>query len=116
MTKDELIAHCEIARFEWADGKHEGKPGVFLRVPWLDKGEDDPITHIPLDVLPNVAWPAVRRFAVAGRDVQQFSRIVGYLSRIENWNRSKLGELRDRHKGRYGIEEETEHQTTEVTQ
>ena len=29
------------------------------------------------------------------------SRIVGYFSRIKNWNRSKVAELRDRQKGDY---------------
>ncbi|HLA37374.1 MAG TPA: hypothetical protein VJZ02_02795 [Candidatus Brocadiales bacterium] len=31
------------------------------------------------------------------------TRIVGYLSRISNWNPSKLGELRDRHRGNYSV-------------
>lgn len=31
------------------------------------------------------------------------SRIVGYYSRISNWNLSKIGELQDRHKGNYGV-------------
>jgi len=31
------------------------------------------------------------------------SRIVGYFSRITNWNKSKLGELKDRHKGNYSV-------------
>lgn len=32
------------------------------------------------------------------------TRVVGYFSRVENWNVSKLGELRDRQKGRYTLE------------
>lgn len=32
------------------------------------------------------------------------SRIVGYYSRIENWNQSKIGELADRRKGNYTLE------------
>ena len=31
------------------------------------------------------------------------TRIVGYYSRIQNWNRSKLAELKDRHAGEYGL-------------
>jgi ribonucleoside-triphosphate reductase len=31
------------------------------------------------------------------------ARIVGYFSRIANWNKSKLGELRDRHRGNYAV-------------
>jgi hypothetical protein len=30
------------------------------------------------------------------------TRIVGYYSRTHNWNKSKIGELRDRQKGQYG--------------
>jgi len=36
-------------------------------------------------------------------DVYGITRIVGYFSRISNWNKSKLGELRDRHKGNYAV-------------
>ena len=36
-------------------------------------------------------------------DVYGMTRIVGYFSRITNWNRSKLGELRDRHRGNYSL-------------
>jgi ribonucleoside-triphosphate reductase len=31
------------------------------------------------------------------------TRIVGYFSRISNWNKSKLGELKDRHRGNYSV-------------
>jgi hypothetical protein len=30
---------------------------------------------------------------------------VGYFSQVQNWNRSKVEELRDRHKGTYSIPE-----------
>jgi ribonucleoside-triphosphate reductase (formate) len=36
-------------------------------------------------------------------DVYGLTRIVGYFSRITNWNKSKLGELRDRHHGNYAV-------------
>jgi ribonucleoside-triphosphate reductase len=36
------------------------------------------------------------------------ARVVGYYSRVENWNKSKLGELTDRHKGDYTPEEPKE--------
>jgi|SRR3990167_2518341 len=35
--------------------------------------------------------------------VHGVTRIVGYYSRVSNWNRSKIGELRDRQKGNYGV-------------
>ncbi|HUX01004.1 MAG: anaerobic ribonucleoside-triphosphate reductase [Phycisphaerae bacterium] len=36
-------------------------------------------------------------------DVYGMARIVGYFSRISNWNKSKLGELKDRHRGDYAV-------------
>ncbi len=39
------------------------------------------------------------------KDVYGVTRIVGYFSRISNWNKSKLGELKDRHKGDYSVAE-----------
>ncbi|MBL7140551.1 MAG: anaerobic ribonucleoside-triphosphate reductase [Planctomycetes bacterium] len=38
-----------------------------------------------------------------GEDVYGMTRIVGYFSRIANWNQSKLGELKDRQKGDYVV-------------
>lgn len=32
------------------------------------------------------------------------TRVVGYFSRVSNWNASKVGELRDRQKGNYAVE------------
>lgn len=39
----------------------------------------------------------------ASSDVYGLTRIVGYFSRITNWNKSKIGELRDRHAGHYAL-------------
>jgi ribonucleoside-triphosphate reductase len=36
-------------------------------------------------------------------NVYGITRIVGYFSRITNWNKSKLGELKDRHRGNYSV-------------
>jgi len=37
------------------------------------------------------------------KDVYGITRIVGYFSRVSNWNKSKLGELKDRHRGNYAV-------------
>ena len=37
-------------------------------------------------------------------DVDGITRIVGYFSRLRNWNKSKLGELKDRHRGHYSVQ------------
>lgn len=37
--------------------------------------------------------------------IVHMSRVVGYFSRIDNWNKSKKGELKDRQKGNYSLPE-----------
>lgn len=37
------------------------------------------------------------------RIMTHVTRIVGYYSQLQNWNHSKLAELRDRHKGNYSV-------------
>ena len=41
--------------------------------------------------------------ACGSEDVYGMTRIVGYFSRIANWNKSKLGELKDRERGNYSV-------------
>ena len=36
-------------------------------------------------------------------DVYGMTRVVGYFSRVHNWNRSKIGELKDRRRGNYSV-------------
>jgi len=36
-------------------------------------------------------------------EVIGYSRVVGYFSMIDNWNKSKLAEFKDRQKGNYSI-------------
>lgn len=35
--------------------------------------------------------------------VYGITRVVGYFSRVDNWNKSKTAELRDRKKGNYQV-------------
>ncbi len=57
----------------------------------------DTVLETPLPVLIG----ALRTFEFT--HVQGVTRIVGYYSRVANWNKSKVGELRDRQGGRYGV-------------
>jgi len=45
---------------------------------------------------------------IGSLDVEHRSRVVGYMSDVKNWNKSKVGELKDRQKGSYGYEKPKE--------
>ena len=54
------------------------------------------------------SWKDLEEVMLGKREAHlmtHLTRIVGYWSRTSNWNKSKLAELADRHKGSYSIPE-----------
>ncbi|MFH0731667.1 MAG: hypothetical protein V2A72_01945 [Candidatus Omnitrophota bacterium] len=98
MKTNEFINKCVDYGYEWAEGEHDGNKGYFVRSEKLDTK-----AHFSEDAIENNDWPALHRQIIQGKDVQHVTRVVGYYSKIENWNKSKVGELADRQKGRYDL-------------
>ena len=42
-------------------------------------------------------WAAIKSQTVGGRDVNHITRVTGYFTIVEGWNKGKLGELKDRY-------------------
>lgn len=77
--------------------KAEGVEGAFVEVTIseiVDKVTEFSKAQEFIKVIENKRTPIV---------LQGVTRIVGYYSRVNNWNKSKVGELRDRAKGDYGL-------------
>ena len=53
-------------------------------------------------------WLNIKRVLDGGDAIilDQITRIVGYYSKVSNWNKSKIGELKDRRNGDYCCESE----------
>ncbi len=63
-------------------------------------------TRIPVQVLEEVDWDVLEAILTGRREplaLQHMTRVVGYYSRVENWNKSKIGELKDRQRGNYSV-------------
>jgi len=63
-------------------------------------------TRIGLESLADTEWEDIRAVLVGEREpitLRHMSRVVGYYSMIENWNKSKIGELEDRQRGNYAV-------------
>ena len=55
------------------------------------------------------SWDVLRDVLTLQRDpviMEKVTRIVGYYSMLQNWNKSKIAELNDRHKGDYTLHNE----------
>jgi len=63
-------------------------------------------TKLPVDCIDDHEYEFLLSILVGEREplvLQHMTRVVGYFSRVDNWNTSKLGELKDRQKGAYVI-------------
>ena len=82
-----------------------GRPGVVVR-----HKPTRLMTRLPAAAIEALEdWKAIEEVLVGKREpvvLQQMTRVVGYFSRVENWNKSKLGELSDRRRGNYGVADE----------
>ena len=61
---------------------------------------------VPLDKIIKSSPAEIKSLVISLADgvfqrLEGCTRIVGYYSRIHNWNKSKIGELKDRHMGNY---------------
>ena len=103
MTEDILKELCGNNGIDWAEGDHNGIKGFYLR--WIEskEPEDKPDIHVSLDELKNLSWDQIYKSVINGRDVFHVTRIVGYFSKTKNWNKSKIGELKDRRVGNYSV-------------
>ena len=67
------------------------------------------VVTIPAAEIASHEWPRLRA-VITGQErplaLYQVTRIVGYFSRVESWNPSKLGELADRRNGNYIVTED----------
>ncbi len=67
------------------------------------------VTRLPVAALKEAGWDMIEEVLTCKREpqaLQHMTRVVGYYSRVENWNKSKIGELKDRHKGNYSVASE----------
>jgi len=65
-------------------------------------------TRLPVEAICKADWGVILQVLRGDREpiaLQHMTRVVGYYSRVENWNKSKIGELNDRQKGEYALAE-----------
>ena len=94
-----IVAHRELH----AAGGDEARNEVFVR-----HGPSGVARALPVSEVLAHTWEDLEAVLTGRRDATimiHMARIVGYYSQVRNWNRSKLAELRDRHRGDYALAE-----------
>lgn len=98
---EKVEAHPELTGIGIDKDCPEQKAGVIVR-----HDVNGLMTRIPLAAIEAADWDILEQVLVGKREpqvLQHMTRVVGYFSRVENWNKSKVGELKDRQKGNYAI-------------
>lgn len=98
MKAENFINTCVGQGYAWYQGEHYGKNGYFIGCEHLDT-----VAHFSFEAIEKNGWPTLEKQIIQGKNVHHLSRVVGYFSRIENWNKSKRGELKDRQRGDYQV-------------
>lgn len=104
MKIEDIPVFCAVKDVDWREVGAEHELGAGVLFHWNGGrygGDTGECTHATLEALGRVTPGELERFIVDGRDVHHMTRIVGYYSRTENWNKSKLGELKARQAGNY---------------
>lgn len=99
MTKKEFTDTLIAERWMWADSTERKIKGIAFKREFNNNWIKYHISEEGMKVIHKDALLKQLR----SHDVLHMTRIVGYYSRVNNWNPSKLGELADRQAGNYAV-------------
>ena len=98
---DKIEAHPELQGLGVDSACKDHQPGVIIK-----QTKTGLMTRIPVAAIEAAEWSVLEDVLMGKREpqvLQHMTRVVGYFSRVENWNKSKVGELKDRQKGNYSV-------------
>ena len=98
---DTVEQHSRLAGYSIDLQSKEGRIAVEDRLTGL-------VTVLPAEAVEKAEWSLLEDILLGKREPEvlyHMTRVVGYYSRVENWNKSKVGELKDRHRGNYVLAE-----------
>tara|TARA_Y100000034_G_scaffold126870_1_gene178784 strand:+ start:525 stop:896 length:372 start_codon:yes stop_codon:yes gene_type:complete len=108
MKIEELDKWCGPKGIDWKETDKDYDHGEGFLFHWNNPNnpEDGECCHVIAGVLDTIDPKSLYKLIVNGRDVIHITRVCGYYSRVSNWNKSKVGELKDRHRGNYAVGQE----------
>ena len=81
------------ATFEWQEGEHDKKAGVFVK-----NTQFDTKTHFTIDAIKNHDIDFLVVQTHQGKNVEHITRVTGFFSKVQSWNKGKRGELKQRYR------------------
>jgi hypothetical protein len=102
---EDIELFCVANQLDYAEVGDEHELGAGMLFHWRNPNDayDGECLHVTWKALEETEPAKLLAAIVHGRNVVHVTRIVGYMSHTHNWNKSKLGELKDRRKGDYSF-------------
>ncbi len=98
---DKVEAHPDLEGVGIEEAHGDKQAAVYVRhTPTQSK------YRVDLEALAGQPWDTLLTVFLGNREpkvLSHMTRVVGYYSKVENWNRSKVGELEGRQRGDYAI-------------
>ncbi|MCK5309122.1 MAG: hypothetical protein KAJ64_00575 [Thermoplasmata archaeon] len=93
MEKQDFIEFLssETDHFDMADAPMDGKDGLYVKNKTYDTE-----THFTNDVISQMELKDLVVATHQGRNIEHMTRVTGYFSKVQGWNKGKVGELKDR--------------------
>ena len=93
MEKQDFIEFLssETDHFDMAEAPMDGKDGLYVKNKTYDTE-----THFTNDVISQMELKDLVVATHQGRNIEHMTRVTGYFSKVQGWNKGKVGELKDR--------------------
>jgi hypothetical protein len=101
---DKVEAHPELEGAGIEEGQ-DGTSAVLVRHLTTDSK-----FRVEISTVLDQPWETLEAVLTEKREsrvLSHMTRVVGYFSKVENWNRSKVGELKGRQRGDYSLKTKT---------
>ena len=88
-----LFRSSEEEHFDMADAPLDGKDGIYVKNRVFETE-----THFTDTIIANKELDELILATHHGKNIEHMTRVTGYFSKIEGWNKGKVGELKDRNR------------------
>ena len=79
---------ARVEEYEWAEGAHDGKDGIFVRNKLYDEE-----THYTNSAITVHDINTLLAHSRQGKNIEKITRVTGFFSKVGSWNKGKTGEL-----------------------
>ena len=79
--------------FEWLEDEYDNKPGILVK-----NTQFDTKTHFTFDAIERNDLDLLLTQTYHNKNVEHITRVTGFFSKVQSWNKGKRGELKDRNR------------------